>query len=213
MHKPKLTYASVVSTLALFIALGGVGYAAVKLAPNSVGSKQLKRAAVSAAKIKNGAVTGAKIKLSTLGNVPHAARADSAASADSATSAKTATIAASAEHADGLAPAEAAHVVGAAGESPFNTGWASAPTPAPPLAFYKDHEGIVHLEGDAGRVSGAQVTIFTLPAGYAPAVDEVFPVLAGGALASIDVSAGGGVQLLVGNAGHVALNSVTWRAR
>lgn len=47
----RLTYANVVATLALFIALGGVSYAAVKLPANSVGSKQLKNNAVTLKKI------------------------------------------------------------------------------------------------------------------------------------------------------------------
>ncbi len=59
---PKLTYANVVATLALFIAIGGASaFAASQLGKNTVGTKQLKNNAVSAAKIKNGAVTQAKI--------------------------------------------------------------------------------------------------------------------------------------------------------
>ena len=49
-----LSYANVVGTLALFIALGGVSYAAVKLPAHSVGTKQLKTGAVTSAKIRNG---------------------------------------------------------------------------------------------------------------------------------------------------------------
>ena len=59
MHRlrPHLTYANVVSTLCLFILLGGVGYAAATLPANSVGTKQLKRSAVTSAKIKNGTIS------------------------------------------------------------------------------------------------------------------------------------------------------------
>lgn len=88
----RLTYANVVSTLALFLALGGVSYAAVKLPANSVGEKQLKKNAVTGKKIKKNAITGDKIKagtisssdikLSTLGKVPSATRADSSANTD-----------------------------------------------------------------------------------------------------------------------------------
>ncbi|HST70017.1 MAG TPA: hypothetical protein VLI94_10210 [Solirubrobacterales bacterium] len=46
-----LTYSNVVSTLCLFILLGGVAYAAGQLAPNSVGTKQLKDGAVTLKKI------------------------------------------------------------------------------------------------------------------------------------------------------------------
>jgi hypothetical protein len=50
--RPKLTYANVVATLALFIALGGGSYAAFKLPKNSVGTKQIKKGAVTGPKIK-----------------------------------------------------------------------------------------------------------------------------------------------------------------
>jgi hypothetical protein len=48
-----LTFANVVSLIALFIALGGASYAAVNLPKNSVGTKQLKANAVNSAKVKN----------------------------------------------------------------------------------------------------------------------------------------------------------------
>jgi hypothetical protein len=57
----RLTFSNVVACLALFVALGGVSYAAL-LPNNSVGTKQLKRNAVTSAKIKKGAVTSTKIK-------------------------------------------------------------------------------------------------------------------------------------------------------
>ena len=47
------TYAEVVATAALFIALGGVSYAAIKIPNNSVGTKQLKANSVTSQKVKN----------------------------------------------------------------------------------------------------------------------------------------------------------------
>jgi hypothetical protein len=64
--RPKLTYANVVATLALFIALGGASYAAIKLPKNSVGTKQLKRQSVTSAKIKKGAITAAQVMSGSL---------------------------------------------------------------------------------------------------------------------------------------------------
>ena len=52
-----MTYANVVATLALFIALGGASYAALKLPKNSVGPRQIKNNAVTTAKTKIEAVT------------------------------------------------------------------------------------------------------------------------------------------------------------
>jgi hypothetical protein len=51
----KLTYANVMATIAVFVALGGVGYAATRLPKNSVGTKQIRRAAVTPAKLSKAA--------------------------------------------------------------------------------------------------------------------------------------------------------------
>lgn len=86
--KSKLTYANAMATTAVFIALGGTSYAAMKLPADSVGSTQLKNGSIGAAKLKGAAVTspkiakeavnGSKIALSTLGTVPSAQVATSA---------------------------------------------------------------------------------------------------------------------------------------
>jgi hypothetical protein len=54
--RSRLTYANVVATLALFVALGGASYAAVALAPDSVGTAQLKNNAVISTKVKDGSL-------------------------------------------------------------------------------------------------------------------------------------------------------------
>lgn len=64
-----LTYANVIATLALFLALGGVGYAAVKLPKNSVGTRQLKSEAVTAAKVKSGSLPASVLAPGTLPNL------------------------------------------------------------------------------------------------------------------------------------------------
>lgn len=89
---PRLTFANVVSLLALFVALGGAAYAVVSLPRNSVGTKQLQNHAVTNSKLANGAVTGSKvaggsltgkqINSSTLGRVPLATNASHASNAD-----------------------------------------------------------------------------------------------------------------------------------
>ena len=89
----KLTYANVVATIALFGVLGGLGaYAAFRVPPNSVGSRQLKAKAVTGGKIANATISGGKIeeetitgqniKMSALGTVPQAANATNAANAN-----------------------------------------------------------------------------------------------------------------------------------
>ncbi len=83
--RKRLTYANVMSSIAVFLVLaGGTAFAASQLGKNSVGSKQLKKNAVTAAKIKKGAVTGAKVNEASLSQVPSAATAVSAATAGTA---------------------------------------------------------------------------------------------------------------------------------
>jgi hypothetical protein len=93
--RKRLTYANVMSSIAVFLVIGGAT-AFAALGKNTVGTKQLKSNAVTAAKIKNNAVTtnkikksavngakvkdgsltGADINLGTLGTVPSAANAN-----------------------------------------------------------------------------------------------------------------------------------------
>lgn len=62
----RLTYANVMSSVAVFIALGGASYAAVTLPKDSVGSAQLRTGAVKAPDIAPGAVTSAKVRNGSL---------------------------------------------------------------------------------------------------------------------------------------------------
>jgi hypothetical protein len=89
--RKRLTYANVMSSIAVFLVLGGAAFAAVKLPKNSVGTKQLKNNAVISSKVKDGSLTGADLNASTLGTVPSATNAGHAATADKATSADKAT--------------------------------------------------------------------------------------------------------------------------
>jgi hypothetical protein len=110
----RLSYANVVSTLCLFLLLGGAAWAATSLPKNSVGTPQLKDGAVTGAKVKNGTLTGADVKASTLGQVPSAATAGTATNAAHATAADTATHAASA---DTAGHATSADTAGRAGDA------------------------------------------------------------------------------------------------
>ena len=65
----RLTYANVVATLALFLALGGGAYAVSK-----IGSKQIERNAVKSRHLAPNAAKGRDVAEGTLGTVPNAAR-------------------------------------------------------------------------------------------------------------------------------------------
>ena len=79
-----LSYANVVATLALFVAIGGGGFAVAALKKNSVKAKQIARNAVRSSEIADGSVkaaelaenaaTGAAIDEGSLGRVPSATR-------------------------------------------------------------------------------------------------------------------------------------------
>lgn len=133
----QLTYANVVSSLCLFLLLGGgAAIAANGLAPNSVGTKHLRKGAVTSSKIhgvavgtrklapqsvypgkiadeavgalqlRNEAVNGTKVDESTLGEVPSAKQAANATNAVNATHADKADNATSATSAANAANAE-----------------------------------------------------------------------------------------------------------
>ena len=104
--RSRLTFANVVSLMALFVALSGGAYA-LTIPKASVGAKQLKKNAVTAPKIKrnavispkvrNGSLAGADVRNdsltgddldeSTIGRVPSADTANSATTANSASTA------------------------------------------------------------------------------------------------------------------------------
>jgi hypothetical protein len=54
--------ALVIAVIALFVALGGTGYAAIALPKNSVGKKQIKKNAVTSKKVKNGSLKEADLE-------------------------------------------------------------------------------------------------------------------------------------------------------
>jgi hypothetical protein len=64
--KSRFTYANVTASIALFVALGGVSYAATALPANSVGSTQLKDSAVTSSKIANATITSQKLNADTI---------------------------------------------------------------------------------------------------------------------------------------------------
>jgi hypothetical protein len=69
--RKRLTYANVMSTLAVFIALGGSSYAAF-----TMNGSAIKNRSISAKKLRHNTLTGTEIKESRLGRVPRAKTAD-----------------------------------------------------------------------------------------------------------------------------------------
>ena len=65
--RPRLTYANVVATLALFVALGGSSYAAVVLPRNSVGAALIRAKAVGGSELASRSVTSRVINNGSVG--------------------------------------------------------------------------------------------------------------------------------------------------
>ena len=135
----RLTYANVMSTIAVFLLLGGgAALAAGRLGKNTVGTKQIKNNAVTAAKIKKGTITGTQINLPSLGpcrqppmQLPQTQRRPPARPMP-------------------LRTMEPSRIIGVSGQPPFLDGTSnslSSPFNIQPASFYKDHDGIVHLNG------------------------------------------------------------------
>ena len=61
-----MSFANVISVIALFVALGGASYAAVTLPKNSVGAKQIKKRAVRNKHINTNAVSASKIQRNSI---------------------------------------------------------------------------------------------------------------------------------------------------
>jgi hypothetical protein len=206
--RKRLTYANVMSSIAVFLVLGGTAFAATQLGKNSVGTKQLKKNAVSAAKIKKNAVTTAKIKK------------------DAVTGAKvnegTLETVPSANVANGLVPLEATHLVGAPNEPGFENGSTNFPGEGGlgfnPVGFYKDHDGIVHLQGIAKAGTGTIPSVFTLPPGFRPAsgklivleqINESTTIIAGSSVSSGGFDLSG--KVLGQSEEPVVLDGITFR--
>jgi hypothetical protein len=163
--------ALIVSIVALVVALGGTSYAAFKVPKNSVGSKQLKKNAVTTKKIKNHAVTASKINTSGL-TVPSATHANTADNAGTAAN---------------IAAPEGFHIVGQPSGPPFQNGCSDITSvPLQPVGFFKDKEGIVHLQG-AFQCPAEGDVAFQLPAGYQPT----------GGTALVEAGSGGSAQLII----------------
>jgi hypothetical protein len=98
--------ALVVACLALFVALGGVGYAAATIGSaaivdNSIKSKDVRNQGLRGKDVRTNTLKGADIDESSLGQVPNAANADNAATAVNATNAANA---ANADTVGGIGP-------------------------------------------------------------------------------------------------------------
>lgn len=172
MRRPQLSYANVMSTIAVFIALGGTSYA---VARNSVGNLQLRKNAVTSAKVKDRSLRSSDLAPSARvgSRGPRGLQGPSG-------------------------PPGAGGSVGvleawtglslAAGWANYGAGYDAA--------AYRKENGRVHLRGLVTRTDGvppARSAIGTLPAGYRPPQRMIFAVNGGPQVVRVDVAPNGQV--------------------
>jgi len=80
--RKRLTYANVMSSVAVFLALGGAAFAAAQLPKNSVGTKQLKKNAVNSAKIKDSSLKAIDFQAGQLPAGPQGPKGDAGPKGD-----------------------------------------------------------------------------------------------------------------------------------
>lgn len=154
-----MTYANVMSTVAVFIALGGTSYAAVKLPKGSVGATQIKADAVTSAAIRDGAVTAQDLAPGAAGSGPRGPRGQTGPSGPAGATGP-------------IGPTGAGVSLEAWRPMTLVNDWVNYNSPAGPYfnaAFRKDTSGRVELRGFIARSTDpARGVIAVLPDGYRP---------------------------------------------
>lgn len=226
MLKTRPSPALVISLIALFVSLGGAGYAAVSVTgkdvkDGSLTGKDVKNSSLSGSDVKDGRLTGKDIKNGSiagadlgadsltgnqileaqLGKVQTASKADNADNLDGKDSAEFAS-----------SNVEPYHEVGATGEPAFQGAWVNEnPSNETTAAFYRDPFEVVRLKGIVATGTG---NIFVLPEGYRPTKSNCIATNRNSAAAYICVDAASGQVFQGGGSatGGLLLDGITFRA-
>jgi hypothetical protein len=195
------SFPTVISLIALFVALGGTSYAVIKLPAKSVGNRELKSNAVTSAKIRARAI--ARSDLSPAARV--GSRGPRGATGPAGTSGAPG---------DAVAP-EAWKAL------PFSGPWGNYGFGYMNGAYRKDQRGRVYLRGLVTKVGGTPASgdvIATLPAGYRPSARSVFVVGSGGTSVGevygrADLTPAGEIIWIAGGIGeeeHMSMETVSF---
>jgi hypothetical protein len=189
----RLSYANVMATIALFIAIGGGAYAA-GLAKDSVKSKHIKDGEVKSQDLADAAVT--EVKLTPADGMHFVAPAP--ANGDQACLATPQT---------GIF---CGRNLGAGGTYYRNYGGGYEA-----VSYFKDRSGVVHLQGLFKSITGVsepESSVFFLPPGYRPAETLLFSTDSNETHARIDIQPDGGVIVVDGQSNnYITLSGISFR--
>ncbi len=237
--RSRLTYANVMATIAVFVALGGTSYAAFTVTGKTVKDASLTGKDLKNESVKSADVSGLTSRDFAAGQLPAGARGPKGdagpqgpagpAGADGAAGAKGEK--GDRGEAGPLIQPEAWRVVGAAGQPAFTTDggcrWENYGDGHNTAAFYKDPWGTVHLRGLVRVVpilpgnecvwafSDERRSVFTLPAGYRPPAREAHATVAMNEAARVDVTPAGLLPVEPGMGDPtdwISLDGITFRA-
>jgi hypothetical protein len=190
------SFPTVISLLALFIALGGTSYAVIKLPASSVGTRELKHDAVTASKIRDGSVGATDLAPDAAGRRgPRGPEGPPGSQGPAGPSGATA------------AP-EPWHPLTFAGSW---TNWASGYATG---AYRRDVFGQVYLRGSLTKNAGSPAAgdvIATLPVGYRPPQRLTFAVVSGASnqYGGIDIVSNGDIAWYAGGVAEPDYTSLT----
>ena len=159
----KLTYANVMATVAVFIALGGTAAASFLITSNS--------------QVASNTISGHKPPSGKHSNLIAASVNGQDLAANSVNGTKVADH--SIKAADVSLTIERRFIGIGAGNPLLLNGWAVTGSGFETPAFGKDASGVVHLEGSVNNASNNTDPIFTLPAGYRPSRELEIPAKIG----------------------------------
>lgn len=104
------------------------------------------------------------------------------------------------------------HEIGASGEPAFQNSWGNFGSSQNSAAFMKDPAGFVRFKGYIATSGAINTTAFTLPTGYRPSKQTIFPAISNSTIGRLDVLADGSVKPVAGTAADFGIDGVCFKA-